>query len=240
MTQNLQLSTSTFPFIRLLWLVPCDAQRKYNWEQPWFGSSTSLYISPSSTMSTDCLLPAYWNPDTCVATSAMNRPRLFTHWIPRLQILNERSLLQLRQQPTHTRLKLIDDYLEGARRGEDKEYTFVSLGMSESSTTTHKRDLSVLGENITTCVASPSSTAPSSPGHHLPRPVTTTLIPTFSQSSDLSSPTTSSSDASDLLPEAMVEDSCPHEYLSQRSCAYRDGSDVTSLGGVLSVSIVET
>lgn len=191
-------------------------------------------------MSTDCLLPAYWNPDTCVATSAMNRPRLFTHWIPRLQILNERSLLQLRQQPTHTRLKLIDDYLEGARRGEDKEYTFVSLGMSESSTTTHKRDLSVLGENITTCVASPSSTAPSSPGHHLPRPVTTTLIPTFSQSSDLSSPTTSSSDASDLLPEAMVEDSCPHEYLSQRSCAYRDGSDVTSLGGVLSVSIVET
>ncbi len=207
-------------------------------------------------MSTDCLLPAYWNPDICVATSAMNRPRLFTHWIPRLQvcpfyglysvltepnhldsqILNERSLLQLRQQPTHSRLKSIDDYLEGARRGEDKEYAFVS----ESNTTTHKRDkstLSVLGENITTCIASPSRTDPSSPGRHLSRPVTRTLTPTFSQCSDLSSPTTSSSGAPNLL--LVEEDSCLPEYLPQRTCTYRDGPDVPSSGGVLSVSIVE-
>ncbi|KAI9441929.1 hypothetical protein H4582DRAFT_1426636 [Lactarius indigo] len=185
-------------------------------------------------MSTDYLLPAYWNPDTCVATSAMNQPRLFTHWIPRLQTLNERSLSQLRQQPTHSRLKFIDEYLEGARRGED---TFVSLGMPESSTTTHKLNRSVLGENTTTCVASPSSTAPSSPGHHLPRPITTTLIPTFSQSSDLGSPTTSSPVTPNLLPEAMVEDPCPPEYLSQRTCTY---PDVPSPGGVLPISIVET
>lgn len=241
-----QLSASTFPFIRLLWLVPCDARRcQYNSKQLWFGSSTSLlvpYIPPSSTMSTDCLLPGYWNPDICVATSAMNQPRLFTHWIPKLQTLNERSLSQLRQQPTHSRLKFIDDYLEDARRGGEKEYAFVPLVMQASNTTAREGDKSthsVLGEHIATRVASPSRSDPGSPSRHLPRLVTAALISAFPQSTDLDSPTTSFSGTSNLLSEAMVEDSCPPEYLSQRNPAPRDDPDVPNSGGVLSLSLVE-
>ena len=124
------------------------------------------------------------------------------------QTLNERSLLQLRQEPTHNRLKFIDDYLEDARRGGEKEYAFVELRIPESNTTTHQRDKSTLslhGGNVTTCVAPPSCTDHSSPSRHLSHPVTATLIPTLSQSSDPDSLTISLSDASSLLSEAMVE-----------------------------------
>lgn len=191
-------------------------------------------------MSTEYLLPGYWNSDTCVATSAMNLPRLFTHWIPRLQTLNEKSLLQLRQQPTHSRLKFIDDYLEDARKGEDKEYSFTSPWIPES---THNRDNStilVLAENITTCVASPSSTVPSSPRSHLPSLVTTTHLLPFSQSSDLDSPTTSLSSASSLFSEVMIEDSCPPESLPQKISTSQDDAGAQNLGDLLSVSITDS
>jgi len=138
----------------------------------------------------DYLLPGYWNPDICVTTSAMNRPRLFTHWVPRLQTLNESSLSKLRQQPTNSRLTFIDDYLESARRDQDKEYTSVSLGPEP----THARDKSARpspGENIPTGVTSPSCTDSGPPSRHLPCPVIAALI-LPSQSSDLDSPTNSS------------------------------------------------
>jgi len=191
-------------------------------------------------MSMDCLLPGYWNPDTCVATSDMNRPRLFTHWVPRLQTLNESSLLQLRRQPTYSWLKFIDDYSEDAQRGKEKEHAFTSLAMLES---THKPDectVPIPGENITTRIASPSCTDPGSPRCHLPRLITTTHNPPFSQSSDLDSPTPSLSTASSLFSEAMEEDSCPPEYLPQNTSACRDEAGVPSSGGVRSVSIAES
>ena len=146
--------------------------------------------------------------------------------------------MQLRQQPTHSRLKFIDDYLEGTRRVEDKEYAFASLGMPESSYNRDKSTLSVLEENITIGVAPPSCTDPSSPTRHLPHLVTTLVNPP-SQISDLESPTTSLSSASSLFSEAMLEESCL-EYLPQKTPTCRDDAGVPGMGGVLSVSIVDS
>lgn len=210
-------------------------------------------------MSTDHLLPGCCNPDACVATSAMNRPRLFTHWIPNLQVrsylgftvtypnhlhsqtLNEKSLLQLRQQPAHSRLKFIDDYLEDARRAEDKVYSFESPWTPES---THNRDnttIPELAENISTGVALPSSADPSSPRSHLPRLVTNIHIVPYSQISN-DSPTSFLSSVSSIFSEAMAEDSdsCPPESLIQKSSTSRDDAGVPSLGDPLSASMADS
>ena len=88
----------------------------------------------------DHLIPGSCNPDT----SALSRPRLFTHWVPRLQVwspllfwfqfsntdrhhlknLDEKSLLQFLQQPTHSRLKFIDKYLGDAWEDNGEVYAF--------------------------------------------------------------------------------------------------------------------
>lgn len=147
--------------------------------------------------------------------------------------------MQLRQQPTHSRLKFINDYLQGAQRVEDKEYTFTSLGISESSYNRDKSTLSVLEENTSTGVASPSRTDLSSPSCHLPPLVISTLNP-LSQSSDLDSPTTSLSSASSLCSEAMVEDSCPPKYLPQKMLTCRVDAEVPGMGDVIPVSVVDS
>ena len=210
-------------------------------------------------MSTDHLLPGCCNPDASVATSAMNRPRLFTHWIPNLQVrsylsftvtypdhlhsqtLNEKSLLQFRQQPTHSRLKFIDDYLEDARRAEDKVYSFASPWTPEPTHNWDNTTIPELAENISTGVASPSSADPSSPRSRLPRLVTNIHIVPYSQISD-DSPTSFLSGVSSIFSEAMAEDSdsCPPESLIQKSSTSRDDAGVTSLGDSLSASMADS
>ncbi|KAI0291235.1 hypothetical protein B0F90DRAFT_1824042 [Multifurca ochricompacta] len=173
-----------------------------------------------------------------------NQPRLFTHWIPRLQYdrkfyqtLSEESLSILLEQPTRSRLQFVDAYLEDARRDEGKVYTFVPLTVPRSGPTSapiHKSpaltpvdDDEGDSEERVALVARPKPRHP----HNLYLPLflpAPSPISTPHQIRDPTPPTSSYSSAKWSLIETLAEELLLYSSsgLSPRNIASKDGQDI--------------